>query len=410
METTAYSPLAGKRILLGVSGGIAAFKAADYLRRFSRLGAEITPVLTRNATRFVSPLTFSALASKTAVTDMFDPEGRAADAIPHISLARAADVFLILPATANILSKAAAGIADDLLSTLVIAYGGPVLFCPSMNPAMYANPAVKANVSRLRSYGHRIVEPERGGTACGEVGRGRLASWEVIRETVLRELTTRSLEGVRVLVTAGPTREFLDPVRYISNRSSSRMGYALARVAARRGSDVTLVTGPTSLAPPPGVALVRVETAKEMAHAVEDVASKADIVVMAAAVSDYRPVEFSPEKIKKGPGSLTVEMEKTPDILGGLLKNRWPGQLIVGFCAETGDLEARALEKLRRKKVDLLVANDVLEPGAGFDVSTNRVVMITPDEAMEALPLLHKEEVAERIWNRIQRLIIDRDK
>ncbi len=407
MEIPVYSPLEGRKILLGVTGGIAAFKAADYLRRFARLGARVIPVLTRNAGKFVSPLTFSALASRNAVSEMFDTAPGIEDAIPHISMAREADLFLVLPATANILSKAAAGIADDLLSTLILAYKGPVLFCPSMNPSMYANPATVANLSRLRSYGHIIVEPEEGGTACGESGRGRLSSWEVIREAALKQLTAQSLDGLHVVVTAGPTREPFDPVRYISNRSSGRMGYAVAQVAARRGAEVTLISGPTSLKAPPGVNFFRVETAEEMAKVMDQSSPHADVVVMAAAVSDYRPVEFSSEKMKKGPESLTLKMKKNPDILSCLLSNRRPGQLIVGFCAETGNLEAKALEKLRRKKVDLLVANDVQEPRAGFDVSTNRVVMFTSNEEKETLPLLHKEEVAEHIWDRVQRLIID---
>ncbi len=403
VEPPVYAPLKEKTILLGVTGGIAAYKAADYLRQIAHLGAKVIPVLTENAAKFVSPMTFSALAGTGAVSNMFSPVGD--DHIPHISLARQANVFIILPATANILAKAAAGIADDFLSTLILSHKGSVIFCPSMNPAMYSNPATQANLEKLRSLGHTIVEPEVGGTACGEEGRGRLASWEVIREAILGHITPKFLKGLKILVTAGPTREPLDPIRYISNRSSGRMGYAIARVAARRGGNVTLVSGPVILDDPPGVNVIRVETAAEMSTAVEDAAPSADVIIMTAAVSDYRPIEVSVQKIKKGPNAVTLELEKTPDILGNLLSKRRPGQLIVGFCAETGDLEAKALEKLRHKPVDLLVANDVTEPGAGFDVVTNRVLIITSEEAMEALPMLHKEEVAERIWNRIQRLI-----
>ena len=398
-----YSPLEGKTVLLGVTGGIAAYRAADHTRELVRLGARVIPVLTRNAERFVSALTFSALAGEQAAVDVFDP-GRFGP-VPHISLAREADVFLVMPATADILAKAASGLAGDLLSALILAYDKPVLFCPSMNPSMYANPATRANLERLKAFGHRIVEPGEGGTACGEEGRGRLAPWDAIREAVLEQVAPRFLEGLHVLVTAGPTREPIDPVRYVSNRSSGLMGYALARVARRLGARVTLVSGPCALDPPHGVRVFRVETALEMLRAVEDAFPHADVLVMAAAVADYRPVESRDTKLKKDASRLLLALERTPDILALLASRRRPGQLIVGFCAETGDLEARALEKLARKGVDLLVANDVSEPGAGFDVATNRVLLISKEGEMEHLPLLYKEEVAERIWDRVRRLM-----
>jgi phosphopantothenoylcysteine decarboxylase/phosphopantothenate--cysteine ligase len=313
--------------------------------------------------------------------------------------------MLLLPATANIIAKAANGLADDLLSTLYLAFSGPAVFCPAMNPLMYSHAATMDNMVALTSRGHTVVDAGFGDTACGEKGQGRLADWEEVREAVIKALTKQSLKGLKVLVTAGPTREAIDPVRYVSNRSSGKMGYAVAQEAMRRGGDVTLVTGPCALPVPRGVKVVNVVSAAHMANAVEKQASQSDVVIMAAAVADYTPAEKSEIKIKKSQDTLVLKMKRTEDILAGLLEKRRPGQIITGFCAETGDLEARAMEKLEKKPVDLLVANDVTEKGAGFDVDTNRVMLVDRDHNVEKLPLLSKEEVAARIMDRVEEFL-----
>ncbi len=395
-----YMPLDGRVILLGVSGGIAVFKAAGYARNLVRLGARVITVMTANARNFVTPLTFAALTCQRVHTDTFDATD--AHTIPHISLAREADLMLLLPATANIIAKAANGLADDLLSTLYLAFSGPAVFCPAMNPLMYSHAATRDNMASLTSRGHVVVDAGFGDTACGEKGQGRLAEWENVREAVIKALTPQGLDGLSVLVTAGPTREAIDPVRFLSNRSSGKMGYAVAIEAMRRGGKVTLVTGPCALQAPPGVNVINVLSASDMADAVEKQAPKADIIIMSAAVADYSPEKKCDIKIKKGSDTLVLTMKKTRDILASLIENRRPGQIITGFCAETGDLETRAMEKLERKPVDLLVANDVTEHGAGFDVDTNRVLLIDRDHNMEKLPLLSKEEVAARIVDRIE--------
>lgn len=390
-------------MLFGVSGGIAAYKAADYARGLCALGARVIPILTRHALEFVSPLTFAALTGEEAHTDLF-AEDRAAS-IPHVKLARSADLILVAPATANILAKAAHGLADDLLTTLLLSATGPVVFCPSMNPTMFAHLATQANLDRLSKLNYHIVKPGTGMTACGEKGRGRMAEWPAVRESVLTALTSQNLEGTNVLVAAGPTREAIDPVRFLSNRSSGRMGYAVAQVARRRGARVTLVSGPVVLPAPPGIELHQVENVREMEEAMKTLAPKARVIVMTAAVADYTPSEVAQNKIKKDASELVLRLVRTPDILTGLVKERRPNQLIVGFCAETHNLESEARRKVRVKGVDLLVANDVSQAGAGFDVPTNRVLLITPDKTVEAFPLLQKEVVAEKIWDRITALL-----
>ncbi len=399
----AYLPLEDRVILLGVSGGIAAFKAAAYARRLVKSGARVMTVMTENARNFVTPLTFAALTCEEVHTDTFDMSN--ARSIPHISLARKADLMLMLPATANIIAKTANGIADDLLSTLYLAFSGPAVFCPAMNPVMYSHAATRENMDILLSRGNLVVEAGFGDTACGERGQGRLAGWNMVREAVIKALTPQSLEGLNVLVTAGPTRESIDPVRFVSNRSSGRMGYAVAEEAGRRGGDVTLVTGPCAVPAPCDVTVIDVTSAAEMASVVEEQAAGADVIIMAAAVADYTPVEAGSTKIKKTADELTLCMKRTHDILAGLLENRRPGQIITGFCAETGNLENRAMEKLKLKPVDLLVANDVSEPGAGFDVETNRVMLIDRDHNVEKLPLLSKQEVAARIMDRVEKFL-----
>ncbi len=402
-EVPPYRPLSGKTILYGVTGGIAAYKAAEYARNLTKLGAAVVPVLSRNARRFISPLTFSALTGQRSHTDLFDLSG--AETIPHIELARSSDLFIILPATASIIGKAANGLADDLISTLLLSYSGPVLFFPSMNPYMYGHAATQENLKALRALGYGIVGPDTGEAACGEVGQGRLVPWDTAKEGIIAALTPSSLSGITVVVTAGPTRESVDPVRFISNRSSGLMGYAMAKVARRRGAEVKLVSGPVSLERPPGVEFHGVETAAEMAEIVKGLAGGADVVVMAAAVADYTPRQSLDRKMKKSASNLTLELMPAEDILSFLTSHRRLGQIIVGFCAETHDLKANALKKKREKGVDLLVANDVSMPGVGFDVPTNEVLIIDPEEEIEQVPMLHKEEVAEHIWDRIQGLV-----
>jgi len=400
-----YKPLADKEILLCVSGGIAAYKAADYVRKIKSLGAEVQVVMTECATKFVSPLTFEALSGRPVYCQMFSSSHTSA--MLHIDLARKADLFMVLPATANVLAKAANGIADNLMLASLLCHTYPVLFFPSMNPSMLANPATAENIRRLKAHGHEVIDPEAGETACGESGKGRLPDWDVVKEAILGHLSPKKLKGLKVLVASGPTREPIDPVRFISNRSSGKMGTALALVASRMGGEVTLVTGPASVNIPPVVEIVNVETAGQMADAVKKRSEAADIIIMAAAVSDYTPKQTATEKIKKSNDKIELELVPTEDILSSLLLMRRPGQIIVGFCAETGNLLENSLKKIRRKPVDILVANDVSLPGAGFDVETNKVMIINKDEERVELPMLHKEEVAERIWDYIVAHFID---
>ncbi|MGQ9813167.1 MAG: bifunctional phosphopantothenoylcysteine decarboxylase/phosphopantothenate--cysteine ligase CoaBC [Dissulfurimicrobium sp.] len=398
-----YMPLKGKKIILGITGGIAAYKAGDYARRLIELGARVLPVMTENATRFISPLTLSVLTGEKVYTGLFDLDR--AGSIQHISLARQADAFMVLPATADIIARAAAGLADDLLSTLILSFRGPVMFFPSMNPAMYENPVTRRNLASLCAAGHVVIEPEMGKTACGEEGRGRLPGWPVVKQAVLKALTPQSLAGKTVLVTAGPTWESIDPVRYISNRSSGRMGFDMAKVAYRRGARVMLVHGPVSIPVPPGVEVYPVETAQEMFDAVNGLSKDAHIIIMTAAVSDYTPVEKAFQKIKKGSDRLNLELKKTNDILTELVKNKKKGQVVVGFCAETQNLEEEAIKKMVNKRPDLLVANDVSRQDSGFEVRTNKVLIVSTDLKVEDLPLLDKEAVAEKIFDRIELFI-----
>lgn len=401
--TPTYRPLEGKDILLGITGGIAAYKAGDYARRLIGLGARVLPVMTENALRFVSALTISALTGERVYTALFDHDQ--AGSIQHISLAREADAFMVLPATADIIAKACAGLADDLLSALILSFRGPVMFFPSMNPTMYGNPVTRRNLQSLCAAGHIVIEPEMGKTACGEEGRGRLPDWPVVKQAVLKALTPQTLAGKTVLITAGPTREPIDPVRYISNRSSGRMGFDLAEVAYRRGARVVLVHGPVSIPAPPRVEVHPVETAQEMSDAVFDLSKDAHIIIMAAAVADYAPVEKADQKIKKDADRLNLNLIKTTDILTELVKNKRNGQVVIGFCAETRNLEEEAVKKMVNKRPDLLVANDVSRQDSGFDVSTNKVLIVSRDLMVEGLPLLDKEAVAEEIFNRIELLM-----
>jgi phosphopantothenoylcysteine decarboxylase/phosphopantothenate--cysteine ligase len=400
--------LSQRSILLGVTGGIAAYKAVELLRLLKKDGADVTVVMTENAKRFVGPATFQALSGRPVADDRW--AWRAGMPIEHLALAHAANLALVAPATANTLAKMAAGIADDLLGTLLLAVTAPVLVAPAMNTAMIRHPATQANLATLAARGVHIVPAESGALAAEEAGYGRLAAIETIRARVHELLrTSRDLAGTRVLVTAGPTREPLDPVRFFSNRSSGKMGLAIAAAARSRGAAVTLVAGPIAL-PFPAGETVPVVTAEQMRQAVLERAEAADVVVMAAAVADYRPGAPEAQKIKKaGRGRLVLELEPTPDILAELGARRRGAQVLVGFAAETGDPAAAAHRKLAQKRLDLVVANDVTAHGAGFDVDTNQVQIIGRDGLVVAVPLAPKALVAERILDEVVALLRRRD-
>jgi phosphopantothenoylcysteine decarboxylase/phosphopantothenate--cysteine ligase len=396
-------------IALGVTGGVGAYKAVEVVRGLQKRGHDVVAIMTASATRFVGPLTFEAITRRRVITDQFEP-GANAD-IEHIALASSIDLLLVAPATANIIGKFANGLADDFLSTLYTATRAPVLIAPAMNTQMFAHEAVRQNLATLTARGVRFVEPGEGYLACGWIGKGRLAEPDEIVAAVERMLRPEGpLRRTRVLVTAGPTLEDLDPVRFIGNRSSGRMGFAIAAEAARRGADVTLVSGPTSLEPPAVTEVVRVRSASEMHRAVLDRADRADLVVMAAAVADYRPAERADQKMKKSEGPQTIVLERTPDILDELGRQRQAagaGPILIGFAAETQDLITRAQAKLAAKHVDLIVANDVSRSDAGFDVDTNAVSIIGPNQ-VETLPLQTKSRVAMDVLDRVERLLDQR--
>ena len=395
--------LRGKTLLVGVTGGIAAYKAAELVRLLTKSGAGVQVVMTRAAQQFITPLTLQALSGRPVLTDLFDL-GLESE-IGHIQAARSADAVIVAPATANVLAKMAAGIADDYLTTVLLATEAPVIVCPAMNAKMYAHAATQDNLRVLRRRGVMVVEPEAGSLACGEEGPGRLADLSLIVEAACRALTPKTLSGARIVVSAGPTWEPFDPVRFITNPSSGKMGFALALEASRRGAHVDLVTGPTALADPPFVTTHRVTTARDMEQAVKALARNAQAVIMAAAVSDYRPEDMAPQKIKKSDDDLVIRLVRNPDILAGLGSDKQPGQILVGFAAETEQLLENATEKLRKKNLDLIVANDLTQPGAGFRCDTNVVKILDRSGGVEALPCLSKEETARRILDRIEALM-----
>ncbi len=391
--------LEGKRIVLGVSGGIAAYKAVDLCRRLVDAGAHVIPVLTEGSLHFVGRTTFDALGSERAWTSLWDES----HPIPHTHLGQTADLVLVAPATARVLGLYAAGISEDLLTNVLLATRAPVLVCPAMHTEMWEHPSVQDNLRLLRSRGVHVVEPETGRLAGGDVGAGRLAEPATIVAAVdalLTEEHEHDLTGLRVLVTAGGTREPIDPVRFIGNRSSGKQGHAVAEEAASRGAKVTLVTT-TAQPASAGVDLVRVDTAAEMEQAVLSRADQADVVVMAAAVADFRPVDVAGSKIKKAGGVPQVVLEPTNDILAALGAQRRPGQTIVGFAAETDDLRANAADKLTRKGIDLIVANDVSAPGVGFEHDTNAVVILAADGAAQEIPLTDKRAIARAILDAV---------
>jgi phosphopantothenoylcysteine decarboxylase/phosphopantothenate--cysteine ligase len=386
-------------VVLGVTGCIGAYKACELLRELQKRDVDVWVVMTEHATRFVSALTFEALSRHPVFVDQF-ALGEAGD-IRHVSLADGADLLLVAPATANSIGKFASGIADDALSTLFLATRAPVVVAPAMNVHMFEHAAVRANLERLAARGVRFVEPGEGYLACGWLGKGRLAEVPEIVAAAMAALARRSgLSGVTALVTAGPTVEDIDPVRFVSNRSSGRMGYRLAEAARDRGARVILVSGPTSLPDPAGVELVRVRSAEQMAAAVAARSAEADVIVMAAAVSDYRPASIAPRKLKKTEGGLSLELTRTPDILRGLGAGKG-ARFLVGFAAETDGLLDNARKKLVEKHLDLIVANDVSGEDSGFGVETNRAVLLDATGAVLELPQLSKRELAERIWDRV---------
>ena len=397
MQTTGPS-LTGVRLVLAVTGSIAAYKAVSLLRLLRRESATVSVVMTAGARRFVTPLTFEVLSGAHVATDLFE----AHQEMLHLSLPEQAQAILIAPATANCLAKAALGLADDLLSTMLLTTQCPVIFAPAMDGDMWQHPTVVEHVAALRKRGAVIVEPEQGPLASCRLGQGRLADEQRILAAVLAAVyPRRDWSGRKLLISAGPTQEAIDPVRYISNRSSGKMGYALAEAARARGADVVLVSGPTSLPAPAGIECCAVTTAEEMRKAIMNRLAWSDTVIMAAAVADFRPVRPSAQKIKKRHGPVTqLQLEPTDDILKELGERR-TSQLLVGFAAETEDLLAHAREKLHAKGVDLLVANDVTAAGSGFGSDTNRVVLLSPNGAAEELPLLSKRDVADRMLDRM---------
>ena len=382
-------------VVLGVTGGIAVYKACELLRLLQKRGIDVFVVMTQNACRFVAPLTFETLSGHPVAVDTFDrPQTWE---VEHIALAKRADLFLIAPATANIMGKMACGIADDMLSTT----RAPVLVAPAMNTGMWENAAVQQNVKTLRARGVEIVAPVSGHLACGDNGAGKLEDVAVIAERACELLfAKKDMEGLHVMVTAGPSREALDPVRYISNRSSGKMGYAIAQAAQKRGAEVTLLSGPVAIEAPQGVKLVPFTTTQELFDRASELAQEQDLLIQAAAPADYRAKEIAPQKIKKQGGEpMTFTLVENPDVAATLGKAKRSGQVFVGFAAETNDVLAHARDKLARKNLDMIVANDVTRPGAGFDVDTNIVTLITKD-GQEALPMMSKAEVAQRILDR----------
>ena len=393
--------LQGKCVILGVTGGIAAYKMASVASGLRKAGAEVHVIMTENATEFITPLTFETLTNHRCVVDTFARDFQYD--VAHISLAKAADLILIAPATANVIAKLANGIADDMLTTTVLAARCKKLVAPAMNTAMLENPITQDNLQKLRHYGFGIIKPAVGMLACKDVGSGKLPEPETLLDCIAMELAReKDLAGLRLTVTAGPTQEALDPVRYLTNHSTGRMGYAIAREAMLRGAQVTLISGPTSLKPVPGVKTLPVVSAKEMFEAVKQTLSETDILIKAAAVADYRPASIAEDKLKKSDGAMSIPLERTDDILGWVAQNRHPGLFVCGFSMETRDMVANSQRKLQKKHLDMIVANNLKVAGAGFGVDTNVVTILTPDGIQE-LPLMGKDQVAGRLLDEILR-------
>ena len=386
--------LENKKIVIGVTGSIAAYKIAGLCSMLKKKKADVTVIMTQNATNFINPITFETLTGNKCLIDTFDRNFQYD--VEHVELAKAAEIFLVAPASANVIAKAAHGIADDMLTTTLLAATCPKLFAPAMNTRMYQNPITQDNLQILKKYGMKVITPASGYLACGDTGEGKMPEVEELYDNIIDALTPKDLTGYNVLVTAGPTREKIDPVRFISNHSTGKMGYAIAKQAWMRGAKVTLVSGPVALEAPKGVEVVPVVSAKDMADAVWERADKMDMIIKAAAVADYRPVTTYEDKVKKSGDDMNIALERTDDILAYLGKNKKEGQILCGFSMETKDMLENSKVKLKKKNLDVIVANNLKVAGAGFGTDTNIVTLITKDEVKE-LPILSKEEVADRI-------------
>lgn len=397
--------LKDKTVVIGVSGGIAAYKACDVVSRLKKLNANVHVIMTKSATEFVTPLTFQSLSQNYVVSDMFE-EPKTWD-VEHISLAKKADVFLIAPATANVIGKVANGICDDMLTTTVMATTGKVLIAPAMNTNMYKNPILQRNINILKELGYNFVNPESGRLACGDMGEGKLASPEIIVNAVIDLLNNREkdLQGKKIMITAGPTVESIDPVRYLTNRSTGKMGYAIAKMAADRGADVTLVSGPTNITPPANLKkLIKIQSAEEMYNAIINNFDENQVIIKSAAVADYKPKTYSNKKIKKSNDDLVIELDRNKDIayeLGKIKKDK----ILVGFAAETNDLIENAKGKVNKKNLDFIVANDLTEEGAGFGTDTNIVKIIDKEGNISKYPQMKKDEVANVILDKVKSLL-----
>lgn len=387
--------LKGKTVVLGVTGSIAAYKIANLASMLVKAHCDVHVIMTKNATNFINPITFETLTNHKCLIDTFDRNFEFQ--VEHVSLAQKADLMMIAPASANVIGKVAHGIADDMLTTTIMACSGKVIFSPAMNVHMYENPILQDNLQILKKYGYEIVEPAVGYLACGDTGAGKMPEPETLYQYILRELACeKDMKGLHVMVTAGPTQESIDPVRYITNHSSGKMGYAIAKRAMLRGAAVTLISGPVALPPVPFVKMISVTTAKEMFEAVRDHLAEQDVLVKAAAVADYRPSEVSEEKMKKSDTDLQIDLERTQDILGYVAEHRRDDQFICGFSMETQNMLENSRKKLKKKKLDMIVANNLKDAGAGFATDTNVITMITEQEE-KALPLMSKEEVAQEL-------------
>lgn len=392
--------LDGKCVVLGITGGIAAYKMANVASALRKCGADVHVIMTKNATEFITPLTFETLTNHRCIVDTFARDFEYD--VKHISLAKAADLIMVAPATANVMAKMAHGIADDMLTTVVLAATCKKLVAPAMNTAMLENPVTQDNIAALKKYGFEIIEPASGMLACKDVGSGKLPEPEDLMEYIIRELAyEKTMQGRKVIVTAGPTQEALDPVRYLTNHSSGLMGYAIAREAMLRGADVTLISGLVALEPVPFVKMVSVTSAKDMFEAVKEAVPGTDILIKAAAVADYRPLNVAEDKIKKQDGDMSIPLERTDDILGWVANNRHEGMFVCGFSMETKDMLSNSAKKLEKKKLDMIVANNLKTEGAGFQVPTNVVTLITRDEVVE-LPLMDKSKVAGKLLDFIE--------
>ena len=390
--------LAGNHIVLGVTGSIAAYKIASLASMLVKQKADVTVIMTQNATNFINPITFETLTGNKCLVDTFDRNFQYS--VEHVSLAKQADVFLIAPASANVIAKAAHGLADDMLTTTLLACTCPKIVAPAMNTRMFRNEIVQDNMKILKKYGMEVIHPASGYLACGDTGEGKMPEPEVLLEYIIKAVTPKDMAGKRVLVTAGPTQEKLDPVRYLTNHSTGKMGYAIARAAMLRGAEVTLVSGKVAITQPMGVEVIPIVSAADMAKAVKERAQEQDIIIKAAAVADYRPVMVAEEKMKKKDGDMTIPLERTEDILAYLGSHRRPGQFLCGFSMETEHMLENSRAKLEKKNIDMIVANNLKQAGAGFGTDTNVVTLLTRADTRE-LPLMKKEEVADELLSYI---------